>query len=334
MQALNAVIVDLLGPLGPLMLVGGLGVLMIVAALPFMLKKEADPLDKLKQSNAKDAASTHKDKLRTGKANKRLERYSSFLEPQNEKEYSAMRTKLLQAGYRSKDAVRYFHFAQFALGIFGLLGGVVYFLAAKAGQDVTTQQTVLYILGPGGVGYMIPKYWINKRQAERQEEITNGFPDALDMLLVCVEAGQSMDQAILRVSEELEASYPSLSDEFQLVSHEIKAGKDKASVLGDMADRCGVSDISSFVTVLVQSATFGTSVADALRVYASEMRDKRVMRAEEKANKLPTKMTLATMMLTVPPLLIILIGPSVLGITKMGEMTAQTTQEKAEEQSR
>jgi tight adherence protein C len=199
---------------------------------------------------------------------------------------------------------------------------------------VTTQQTVLYILGPGGVGYMIPKYWINKRQAERQEEITNGFPDALDMLLVCVEAGQSMDQAILRVSEELEASYPSLSDEFQLVSHEIKAGKDKASVLGDMADRCGVSDISSFVTVLVQSATFGTSVADALRVYASEMRDKRVMRAEEKANKLPTKMTLATMMLTVPPLLIILIGPSVLGITKMGEMTAQTTQEKAEEQSR
>ncbi|WP_375175262.1 type II secretion system F family protein [Pseudooceanicola sp.] len=334
MHAINAVIVDLLGPLGPLMLVGGLGVLMIVATLPFMLKKEVDPLEKLKKNNGQSANEGPKDRLRAGKSNKRLERYSSFLEPQNEKEYSAMRTKMLQAGYRSKDAVRYFHFAQFALGIFGLLGGVVYFLTVKAGQDVTTQQTVMYILGPGGVGYMIPKYWINKRQAERQEEITNGFPDALDMLLVCVEAGQSMDQAILRVSEELEASYPSLSDEFQMVSHEIKAGKDKASVLGDMADRCGVSDISSFVTVLVQSATFGTSVADALRVYASEMRDKRVMRAEEKANKLPTKMTLATMMLTVPPLLIILIGPSVLGITKMGEITAQSTQEQAEEQSR
>lgn len=330
MQALNTIIVDLLGPLGPLMLVGGLGVLLIVGSLPFMLKKEVDPLEKLKKNSAADASIGHKDRLRTAKSNKRLERYSSFLEPQNEKEYSAMRVKLLQAGYRSKDAVRYFHFAQFALGLFGLLGGVVYYLATMAGDpDVTTQQTIMWILGPGGVGYMIPKYWINKRQQERQEEITNGFPDALDMLLVCVEAGQSMDQAILKVSEEIEVSYPSLADEFQMVSHEIKAGKDRATVLGDMGERCGVSDISSFVTVLVQSASFGTSIADALRVYASEMRDKRVMRAEEKANKLPTKMTLATMMLTVPPLLIILIGPSVLGITKMGEMTAKNTQSEA-----
>jgi tight adherence protein C len=333
MQAINDMIVQLLGPLGPLMLVGGLGVLMILASLPFMLRKEVDPLDKLKKNSESTGVTQVKDRLRTGQSNKRLERYSSFLEPKDEKEYSAMRTKMLQAGYRSKDAVRYFHFAQFSLGIFGLLGGVVYYLSTVAGNpDVTTQQTVMYILGPGGVGYMIPKYWINKRQGERQEEITNGFPDALDMLLVCVEAGQSIDQAILRVSEEIEVSYPSLADEFQIVSHEIKAGKDKASVLGDMADRCGVSDISSFTTVLVQSSTFGTSIADALRVYASEMRDKRVMRAEEKANKLPTKMTLATMMLTVPPLLIILIGPSVLGITKMGELTAQTTQQQAEEQ--
>ena len=84
-----------------------------------------------------------------------------------------------------------------------------------------------------------------------------------------------------------------------------------------MGERCGVPDVSSFVTVLIQSATFGTSIADALRVYASEMRDKRVMRAEEKANKLPTKMTLVTMTLTVPPLLIILVGPSVHGITNI-----------------
>jgi tight adherence protein C len=96
----------------------------------------------------------------------------------------------------------------------------------------------------------------------------------------------------------------------------MKAGKDKATVLKDMAERAGVQDIRSFVTVLVQSQQFGTSIADALRVYASEMRDKRVMRAEEAANKLPTKMTLATMMLTVPPLLIILIGPSVYAITQ------------------
>ena len=105
-----------------------------------------------------------------------------------------------------------------------------------------------------------------------------------------------------------------------MVAYEMKAGKDKVSVLNDMGERCGVQDVSSFVTVLIQSAAFGTSIADALRVYAAEMRDKRVMRAEEAANKLPTKMTLATMMLTVPPLLIILVGPSAHGITQLGNM--------------
>jgi tight adherence protein C len=142
------------------------------------------------------------------------------------------------------------------------------------------------------------------------------------MMLVCVEAGQSLDQSIVRVSKELRSGFPDLSDEFEMVSQEVKAGKDKATVLKDMSDRCGVADVTSFVTVLVQSQQFGTSIADALRVYAAEMRDKRVMRAEEAANKLPTKMTLATMMFTVPPLLIILVGPSVMGISKMGEMGA------------
>jgi tight adherence protein C len=118
----------------------------------------------------------------------------------------------------------------------------------------------------------------------------------------------------LRVSTELRAGFPALADEFETVSNEMKAGKDKVTVLKDMSTRAGVADITSFVTVLVQSASFGTSIAEALRVYAAEMRDKRVMRAEEKANVLPTKLTLGTMMFTVPPLMIILIGPSVYDI--------------------
>ena len=170
------------------------------------------------------------------------------------------------------------------------------------------------ILLPAFVGYYLPKYWVTKRQQQRQQEIENGFPDSLDMMLVCVEAGQSLDQSILRVSKEIRTGYPALADEYEQVSHEMKAGKDRITVLRDMGTRAGVTDVNSFVTVLIQSATFGTSIADALRVYAGEMRDKRVMRAEEKANTLPTKLTLATMMLTVPPLLIILIGPSVYGI--------------------
>jgi tight adherence protein C len=206
-----------------------------------------------------------------------------------------------------------YHFAQFALGISFLILGVIYAIvnSATSDQDLTTQQMLMYILLPGVLGYMGPKYWVNRRVQSRQEEITNGFPDALDMMLVCVEAGQSLDQSILRVSKEIRAGFAALADEFEIVAHELKAGKDRVTVLRDMGERAGVADVSSFVTVLIQSASFGTSISDALRVYAGEMRDKRVMRAEEKANTLPTKMTLATMMLTVPPLLIILIGPSI-----------------------
>ena len=131
---------------------------------------------------------------------------------------------------------------------------------------------------------------------------------------VCVEAGQSLDQSINRIAKETRQGYPALSEEFEMVSQEVKAGKERVHVLKDMSERVGIPDISSFVTTLVQSATYGTSISEALRVYSAEMRDKRVMRAEELANKLPTKLTLGTMMFTVPPLMIILIGPSIHGI--------------------
>ena len=311
-----------LGPFGPLIVVGTLGVLMILVTIPLIMNQRQDPLEKLKKASRSGVveAPDKKKRLRTGGRNEKLDKYASFLEPQDEKAFSQIKLTLLQAGYRHRDAVRFFHFAQMALGIGFLILGVIYFLLFKAGGETGTQEMLLYILGPGALGYLLPKYWVTKRQQKRQEEITDGFPDSLDMMLVCVEAGQSMDQSIIRVASEIKASYPALAEEYEIVSNQIKAGRDKPSVLNEMAERCGVQDISSFVTVLVQSQTFGTSVADALRVYAGEMRDKRVMRAEEKANKLPTKMTLATMMLTVPPLLIILVGPSVLGILKLFEM--------------
>ncbi|MEQ9258837.1 MAG: type II secretion system F family protein [Roseovarius sp.] len=315
---------DSLGPFGPLIAVGTLGVLLVLITIPILINQAKDPLEKLKKSSHSEKSDDgKKQKLRAGSRNEKLERYATFLEPQDEKQFSQIKLTLMQAGYRDRDAVRYFHFAQFALGLGGLFLGVVYFLLFKSGEETTTQQTLMYILGPGGVGYMIPKYWVTKRQQKRQEEIEQGFPDSLDMMLTCVEAGQSLDQSIVRVARETRASYPALAEEFEIVSHQMKAGRDKPSVLGDMAERCGVQDISSFVTVLIQSQTFGTTIGEALRVYAGEMRDKRVMRAEEKANKLPTKMTLATMMLTVPPLLIILVGPSVLGIMELFSMAGQ-----------
>lgn len=309
-------IVDMLGPFGPVMLVGALGFMMILITLPVLMKKQDDPLDKLKANTRTVQKMPGKpEKLRAPTGRDKLEKYANFLEPQNEEEFSAVKLKLMQAGYQSKNAVRMYHFSQFALGVIGLIIGVVYAMS-NSGDETTTQDLLIWVLIPGGAFYMLPKYWVTRRQAMRHEAITNGFPDSLDMMLVCVEAGQSLDQSIIRVSNELKSGFPDLAGEFEVVSHEMKAGKDKGSVLKDMAERCGVQDITSFVTVLVQSQQFGTSIADALRVYASEMRDKRVMRAEEAANKLPTKMTLATMMLTVPPLLLILIGPSIYGISQ------------------
>lgn len=320
MEAIQTIITDLLGPFGPLMVVGLLGVFLVLVTLPILLKREVDPLDKLKASARQDENPANKsEKLRTASNRDKLEKYSNFLEPQNEAEYSAVKLKLMQAGYRSKNSVRIFHFLQFALGILGLSLGGAYALYSMSQSTVSTQDIAIMVMGPGGVGYILPKYWVTRRQAIRKEAIIHAFPDSLDLMLVCVEAGQSMDQSIMRVANELKSGFPELAEEYEIVSQEIKAGKDKNTVLKDMAERAGVPDISSFVTVLVQSQQFGTSIADALRVYASEMRDKRVMRAEEAANKLPTKMTLATMMLTVPPLMAILIGPSVYAIiTNLG----------------
>lgn len=184
-------------------------------------------------------------------------------------------------------------------------------------NDISTQFKLLATIVPGAAGYYLPQYWVQRRLQERQQQIVSGFPDVLDLTLVCGAAGQSLDQSINRMAKKTRARYPALADELEMVSHEVKAGKERSTVLKDMAERVNLPDVSSFVTTLVQSATYGTSIARALRTYSAEMRDKRVMPAEEKVKTLPTKLTLGTKMFTVPPLMIILIGPSVMGITRM-----------------
>lgn len=316
-DTIQTMLIDRFGLLGPLYAVGGLAAMLMALALPLLLKRRADPLDRLREERTAGARATMRaasPRLRPTSRADKLDKYSNFLEPQNEEELSAARLKLMQAGYRSHTAVRTYHFAQFALGIGLLFFGVLYAVVNSATGDMTTAQLILSIMIPGGVGYYLPKYWVQRRLQTRQGAIIDGFPDSLDMMLVCVEAGQSLDQSIVRVASEIRAGFPDLADEYETVANELKAGKDKVQVLKDMSERCGVPDVASFVTVLIQSTSFGTPIAEALRVYAAEMRDKRVLRAEEKANVLPTKLTLGTMMFTVPPLMIILIGPSVYGI--------------------
>ena len=312
---INTMLTDTFGPLGPLLVLGGLGLLLILITLPAMLKKRADPFSRLKALRAPSpTAKGAGPDLRRGDKVDKLEKFAGFLEPQDAETMTASRMKMLRAGYRDKNAVRMFHFAQFTLGLGFLALGVAYTIYSGTQAELSTKFMIFATIGPGAAGYYLPQYWVQRRLQSRQAEIVSGFPDALDMMLVCVEAGQSLDQSINRIAKESRAGYPALADEFDIVAHEVKAGKERVQVLKDMSERVGIPDVSSFVTTLVQSATFGTSIAEALRVYSAEMRDKRVMRAEEKANTLPTKLTLGTMMFTVPPLMIILIGPSVHGI--------------------
>ena len=313
---ISHLLTERLGPLGPMIGLLVVGLVLVLLTLPVMLRKKPEPFDKLKTQRQTFVASEEATPLRQRDRAEKLERFASFLEPQDAEQMSASRLKMLRAGYRDKNAVRLFHFAQFALGLGALAFGVIYSMFLTANEEIGTQGLILSTLVPGIMGYYLPQYWVTRRAETRKQEIISGFPDALDLMLVCVEAGQSLDQSIIRVAKETRAGYPALADEFEIVANEVKAGKERVQVLKDMSDRVGIPDVSSFVTTLVQSATFGTSIAEALRVYSAEMRDKRVMRAEEKANVLPTKLTLGTMMFTVPPLMIILIGPSVYGISQ------------------
>ena len=312
----------LLGPYGAIYVVSALAVVLIALAVSMLLGGRHDPLDRIR-AEREGARPDHPAagqpglpaRLRQDSSEDKLEKFSSFLEPQDEDTLSTLRLQLMRAGYRGRDAVRVFKGVQMvaALGLLGL--GVVYTLVQQAaGAELGTKEIAIYALLPGLAGYMFPRHYVSKRVAAREAEITQGFPDSLDLMLVCIEAGQSLDQSIMRVANEMMASYPALALEYQTVAHQMKAGMDKPQVFRDMAERCGVSDITSFTTVLIQSQSFGTSISDALKVYSDEMRDKRIMRAEEKANTLPTKMTLATMMFTLPPLMIILIAPSILSI--------------------
>lgn len=314
-----------LGPLAPAIALGFAGLALAGGTALALLRRRPDPMEKFRQAAAGATGAKKRGAAEGGGARRlrqkdrgdKLKKFADFLEPKDEKELSSARLKLIQAGYRSKSAVRTLHGIQFLLAMSLLVLGFLYTLITHAGRMPDIQTLALGIAVPGAVGYYLPRYWVEKRRKARQEQMTNGFPDALDMMLVCVEAGQSLDQAILRVSKEMRQGYPALAEELEIVSHEIRAGKDRAAVLKDFGDRAGTPDIASFVTVLIQSSTFGTSISDALRVYAAEMRDKRVMRAEEKANVLPTKLTLGTMLFTLPPLLIILLGPSMHSIGKM-----------------
>ncbi len=237
-----------------------------------------------------------------------LIRIAEFLTPKDPGELAAARTRLERAGYRKPSAVRVYNFAKPVLALSLAFGALTF--TALFGYGMSAPLRLVIALVAGVIGFFLPWFWVERTVERRREEAQGSFPDMLDMLLICIEAGGGIDHATRRVAAEIAGVSPVLAEELAIVNNELWAGKERASVFRDFANRLGVDDISAFVTVLKQSDEFGVSIAESLRVYASDMRLKRITRAEEKANTMPTKVALGSVVFTVPPTMLIMAGPS------------------------
>lgn len=233
---------------------------------------------------------------------------SGVATPSDLKEMNEIRLRLTRAGFRKPSAVRVYHLIRaLTMTILPVLCVSLIFFS-KIPLPITVAIIFLSLL----LGFLLPSLILDHLIKSRKSQAEAGFPDVLDLLLVCIEAGQGFDQASRRIARELRISNKVLAEEFTILNDELWAGKDRASVFRDLATRVDVPDITAFVAVLRQADQFGVSIGDAIRVYASDMRYKRVMRAEEKANAMPMKLMFASFFFTLPPTMAIMIGPSLI----------------------
>jgi len=221
--------------------------------------------------------------------------------PKSISEMGKLQQKLVYAGYRSREALFVF------FGIRLAVAGLVFFVLAT---PVFFRPNVMMALAGAAMGYLAPTMVLGRMAGQRQHRIRLGLPDVLDLLVVSVEAGLGLDQAIQRVGEELAFAHPDLADELRLINLELRAGKGRIDALRNLADRTGVDDVSSLVAMLVQTDKFGTSVAQSLRVHSDTVRTKRRQRAEEAAAKTGVKMVFPLVFCIFPAIWVVAIGPA------------------------
>jgi tight adherence protein C len=233
--------------------------------------------------------------------------------PRSEKEMGKLQQRLLAAGYRSHEAMVVF---------FGIRAACALVAFAISMSPLVGRPNLAMALAACGLGYLLPGMALGRMAKRRQHRIRLGLPDALDLLVVSVEAGLGLDQAIQRVGVELDFAHPDLSEELALINLELRAGKGRVEALRNLADRTGVDDVSSLVAMLVQTDKFGTSVAQSLRVHSETVRTKRRQRAEEAAAKTGVKMVFPLVFCIFPAIWVVTIGPAVIKfIQVIGPMT-------------
>jgi tight adherence protein C len=225
--------------------------------------------------------------------------------PKSPKEMSRLQRRLARAGYPQYKSVIYYSLAELILPVA---------LALLVVLIVGLQRGWIFALLAGGIGYLMPSFYIGKKTKQRQKAIQNGLPDALDLLTVCVEAGSGLDQAVVKTCDELHIAHPALATEMRFVTTEIRAGKPRAEAFKNFAARTGVEDVRALVSVLAQTDRFGTSIAQALRTHAETSRTKRRQRAEERAGKVGVKLVFPLALCLFPALYIVCFGPVVVQV--------------------
>jgi tight adherence protein C len=228
--------------------------------------------------------------------------------PTSSKDLSRTHRMMVRAGYRRPEAVYAMQGIKVLLPV-GLLS-LVYF------TGFYLMNPVFILLSAAALGFLLPEVWLTRRVRHRQQQILLSLPDALDLLVVCVEAGLGLDQSLLRVSQELRIAHPQLSDELQLVNLEMRLGKSRVEALREFGDRTGVEDIKTLMAMLIQTDRFGTDLAQSLRVHSEKLRIQRRQRAEEMAAKATVKMIPPLVFFIFPALFVVILGPAVISLVR------------------
>ena len=226
----------------------------------------------------------------------------------------ALRQRLIAAGFTATFAPRVYTLIRLVLVI--LLPLLMLLFFAATGSSPSMIKLYITLIIAAAFGLYFPSLFIRAKADRRQREIVNGFPDALDLMLVCVEAGLGLEAAFSRVGMEMTGSHPLLAEQFGSVVLELRAGRTHEDALRRMADRSGVDDIRAFSTLLVQSTKLGTSISQTLRTYSAEMREKRRMRAEEKAHRLPVLLSIPLVACMLPTMIGVLMLPAVIRVMR------------------
>lgn len=227
-------------------------------------------------------------------------------------ENSALRARFIHAGWRRTEAIP-LYFAAKTMLVAGLPGILWVMLAGHLDAEQQSRLPVLLFIA-AVVGFYLPNFVLRHKVRLRQREIFESFPDSLDLIMVCVEAGLGLDAAILRVVEEMRTARPAMAEEYELLTLELRAGLPREKAMRNLAARTGVEDVSMLVAMLIQSDRFGTSVADSLRVHSDMLRTKRHMLAEERAAKIGTKILFPLIFCIFPSLFVVLLGPAAIQV--------------------